>query len=169
HGTRQRMSAVAIGQVPGDAPATRMRPMRDDDLDLVLAIELRAYPFPWTRGIFEDCLRASYPAWVLQSGDDVIGYGVLSIAAGEAHVLNLCVDPDYRNQGYGDRLLDDILLRARQSGVKEVFLEVRPSNVNALSLYRKKGFRQVASRHAYYQAKSGREDAAVLSLVLKHR
>lgn len=147
----------------------RTRTMVHDDLPLVSDIERRSYDFPWSHGVFRDCLLAGYTCLVLERDDVVSGYAILSIAAGEAHVLNLCIDPDYRNQGFGDRLLDEILLRARQSGVKEVFLEVRPSNVNALSLYRKKGFRQVASRRAYYQAKKGREDAAVLSLVLKAR
>ncbi len=145
------------------------RTMVHDDLPLVADIERRSYDFPWSHGVFRDCLLAGYTCLVLERDGAVAGYSILSIAAGEAHVLNLCVDPDYRNRGYGDRLLDEILQRARQAGVKEVFLEVRPSNVNALSLYRKKGFRQVATRRAYYQAKGGREDAEVLSLVLKPR
>lgn len=153
-----------MAQVP-----VRTRTMVHDDLPLVSDIERRSYDFPWSHGVFRDCLLAGYTCLVLERDGVVTGYAILSIAAGEAHVLNLCVDPDYRNQGFGDRLLDEILQRARQSGVEEVFLEVRPSNVNALSLYRKKGFRQVATRRAYYQAKAGREDAEVLSLVLKPR
>ncbi|HET6629940.1 MAG TPA: ribosomal protein S18-alanine N-acetyltransferase [Woeseiaceae bacterium] len=153
-----------LQQVP-----VRTRTMVHDDLPLVSDIERRSYDFPWSHGVFRDCLLAGYTCLVLERDGVVAGYAILSIAAGEAHVLNLCVDPDYRNQGFGDRLLDRILERARQSGVEEVFLEVRPSNVNALSLYRKKGFRQVGTRRAYYQAQGGREDAEVLSLVLKPR
>jgi ribosomal-protein-alanine N-acetyltransferase len=141
--------------------------MVHDDLAQVSDIERRSYDFPWSHGVFRDCLLAGYTCIVLERGDTVAGYGILSVAAGEAHVLNICVDPDYRRLGYGDRLLDELLARARAASVKEVFLEVRPSNVNALSLYRKKGFRQIAQRRAYYQARSGREDAAVLSLVVK--
>ena len=89
------------------------------------------------------------------------------MAAGEAHVLNLCVDPDFRNLGYGERLLDEMLARARYADVREVFLEVRPSNQSALGLYEKKGFCQIAHRPAYYQSHDGREDAAVLSLRFK--
>lgn len=145
------------------------RTMVHDDLPMVSDIERRGYDFPWSHGVFRDCLLAGYTCVVLERDALVVGYAILSVAAGEAHVLNLCVDPDYRSQGYGARLLDEVLLRARQAGVREVFLEVRPSNVKALALYRKKGFRQVASRRAYYQAKHGREDAAVLSLGLKTR
>ncbi|HEX5766175.1 MAG TPA: ribosomal protein S18-alanine N-acetyltransferase [Woeseiaceae bacterium] len=151
-----------IPQVP-----VHTRTMVHDDLAQVSDIERRSYDFPWSHGVFRDCLLAGYTCIVLERGDTVAGYGILSVAAGEAHVLNICVDPDYRRLGYGDRLLDELLARARSASVKEVFLEVRPSNVNALSLYRKKGFRQIAQRRAYYQARSGREDAAVLSLVVK--
>lgn len=145
----------------------RTRTMVHDDLIEVSDIERRSYDFPWSHGVFRDCLLAGYTCIVLQRGDSVAGYGILSVAAGEAHVLNLCVNPDFRRLGYGDRLLEEMLQRAKAASVKEVFLEVRPSNVNALSLYRKKGFRQIAHRRAYYQARYGREDAAVLSLVVK--
>ena len=89
------MSATCADPPLQDAPAPSpvLRPMRDSDLGAVLEIELRAYPFPWTRGIFEDCLRAAYPAWVLVDDATIVGYAVLSVAAGEAHVLNICVDP----------------------------------------------------------------------------
>ena len=144
-----------------------IRTMVHDDLSLVSDIERRSYGFPWSHGVFRDCLLAGYACIVVERGDLVVGYGILSVAAGEAHILNLCVDPVFRQLGYGDRLLDEVLMRARQAEVKEIFLEVRPSNEGAISLYRKKGFRQVASRPAYYQAQKGREDAAVLSKVLK--
>jgi ribosomal-protein-alanine N-acetyltransferase len=114
--------------------------------------------------VFRDCLLAGYYCSVMDRGEFVVGYAILSVAAGEAHILNLCVDPLFRKLGYGDRLLHEILLRARGAEVGEVFLEVRPSNVAAIALYKKKGFRQIASRPSYYQALGGREDAAVLSL-----
>ena len=154
-----------ISPIPQVPVATRT--MVHDDLSHVSDIERRSYDFPWSHGVFRDCLLTGYTCIVLERGDAVAGYGILSIAAGEAHVLNICVDPDYRRLGYGDLLLDELLTRARAASVKEVFLEVRPSNGNALSLYRKKGFRQIAQRRAYYQSRSGREDAAVLSLVVR--
>ena len=143
--------------------------MSPSDLAQVTDIERRSYEFPWSHGVFRDCLLAGYTAVVLDHGNEVAGYSILSVAAGEAHILNLCVDKEFRKLGYGDRLLENILDRANGAGVKQVFLEVRPSNIEALSLYRKKGFRQIAERPAYYQAHDGREDAAVLSLMLKQR
>lgn len=154
-----------ISPVP-EIPA-HTRTMVHEDLSQVSDIERRSYDFPWSHGVFRDCLLAGYTCIVLERADTIAGYGILSVAAGEAHVLNLCVDPEYRRLGYGDRLLDEMLRRAKAASVKEIFLEVRPSNVNALSLYRKKGFRQIAHRRAYYQARYGREDAAVLSLIVR--
>ncbi len=144
-------------------PPTVVREMKHDDLSMVSDIERRSYEFPWSHGVFRDCLLAGYQNIVLLRGDSVAGYGVLSVAAGEAHILNICVDPEFRSRGYGIKLLDEMLFRARAASVRQVFLEVRPSNERAIAMYRKKGFHQVANRPAYYQAHDGREDAAVLS------
>ena len=145
-----------------DPPVT-IREMTHDDLAMVSDIERRSYEFPWSHGVFRDCLLAGYQSLVLVRDDAVAGYSVLSVAAGEAHILNICVDPEFRSYGYGEKLLDEMLFRARAASVRQVFLEVRPSNERALQLYRKKGFHQVANRPAYYQANQGREDAAVLA------
>ena len=149
---------TAMAEVP-----INLREMTHDDLAMVSDIERRSYEFPWSHGVFRDCLLACYKCIVLIRNDELTGYGILSVAAGEAHILNLCVDPNYRSLGYGERILDDLLYRARSASVREIFLEVRPSNEAALGLYRKRGFYQVAARPAYYQANKGREDAAILS------
>jgi len=148
---------------PMAEPPSTIRPMNHDDLAMVSDIERRSYEFPWSHGVFRDCLLAGYQCITLIREDRVAGYAILSIAAGEAHILNLCVDPDVRARGYGERLLDELLYLARSASVREIFLEVRPSNDTALGLYKKKGFHQIAARHAYYQAHDGREDAAVLA------
>lgn len=144
-------------------PPTTIREMNHDDLPMVSDIERRSYEFPWSHGVFRDCLLAGYQNIVLIRDKEVAGYGVLSVAAGEAHVLNVCVDPELRSHGYGERLLDEMLFRARAASVREVFLEVRPSNELAITLYKKKGFHQIANRPSYYQGNAGREDAAVLA------
>jgi len=144
-------------------PFASIRAMGHQDLAMVSDIERRSYEFPWSHGVFRDCLLAGYHCIVLERDGRVSGYGILSIAAGEAHILNLCVDPKYRSHGYGEYLLDAILAQSRTANVREIFLEVRPSNTTALALYRKKGFHKVARRPAYYQATEGREDAAVLA------
>ena len=152
---------------PIEEPPVSIRPMHHEDLAHVSDIERRSYEFPWSHGVFRDCLLAGYQCIVLMREERVAGYGILSIAAGEAHILNLCVDPAHRAHGYGEQLLDEILSRARAAAVEEVLLEVRPSNRTAVALYKKKGFHQIARRPAYYQSHEGREDAAVLAKKLK--
>jgi ribosomal-protein-alanine N-acetyltransferase len=147
--------------------ATSIRAMTHDDIAQVSDIERRSYDFPWSHGVFRDCLFAGYECVVIERDRLVCGYGILSVAAGEAHILNLCVDPNFRKHGFGERILNEILVRASRAEVREILLEVRPSNEAALALYRKKGFHHIAERPAYYQAKGGREDAAVLSKVMK--
>jgi [ribosomal protein S18]-alanine N-acetyltransferase len=158
------MSAVAAQD--DNLARASLRPMREDDLDAIMAIERRAYPFPWTHGIFRDCLRAGYPSWVLHLDGAIIGYGVLSIAVGEAHVLNICIDPDLQGTGHGRRLLRSLLKLARGHGAERVFLEVRPSNPNAIALYHDEGFNEIGRRPRYYPAKQGREDAIVMAIEL---
>ena len=157
------MSAV---QAYGALAVASLRPMREADLDAIMAIELRAYPFPWTRGIFRDCLHAGYAMWVQERQGAIVGYGVLSIAAGEAHVLNLCTAPGNERQGLGQRMLDALLKVARGHGAQRVFLEVRPSNPRAIALYERRGFNEIGRRPRYYPAHAGREDAIVMAMEL---
>ena len=158
------MSAVAIDDAML-APAS-LRMMRENDIDAVMEIERRAYPFPWTHGIFNDCLRVGYPAWVLHQQGRMIGYGVLSIAADEAHVLNLCIDQPAQGHGHGRRLLRALLKIAHGHGAQRVFLEVRPSNPYAIALYQDEGFNEIGRRPRYYPAAKGREDAIVMAIEL---
>jgi len=148
---------------PMQEPPVSIRAMTHEDLTFVSDIERRSYVFPWSHGVFRDCLLAAYKCIVLERADSVAGYAVLSIAAGEAHILNLCVDSAYRAHGYGELMLNEILGLAREADVEEIFLEVRPSNETALALYKKKGFHKIADRPEYYQSREGREDASVLS------
>lgn len=148
---------------PMAEPPVTIRDMNHDDLSMVSDIERRSYEYPWSHGVFRDCLLAGYQSVTLIRDDRVAGYAILSVAAGEAHILNLCIEPEYRALGYGERLLDELLYRARSASVREIFLEVRPTNATAIALYKKKGFHQIAARPAYYQANEGREDAAVLA------
>lgn len=153
-----------MSAVPESFEHHRLRPMAYADLDEIMEVELRAYPFPWTEGIFRDCLRVGYGCWVLEdTGRECIdAYGVMSLAAGEAHVLNLCVRPESQGHGLGRALLQGLVDKARQFKVESVFLEVRPSNVPAVKLYRSEGFAEIGLRKDYYPASGGREDAVVL-------
>ncbi len=154
------MSAILAYHGPG------MRPLTVADLDAVMEIENRAYEFPWTRGILSDCLRVGYCCWCYVSEDGIQGYGVMSVAAGESHILNLTVRPESQRQGIGARLLKHFLQLARRHNADIAMLEVRPSNTAAISLYEKLGFNEIGVRRDYYPAADGREDALLLALSL---
>ena len=143
-----------------------IRPMHDLDVPVVVAIERAAYQFPWSEGIFRDCLRVGYVCRVVEIGGELAGYGIMSVGAGEAHVLNVCIRDDHRGRGLARKVLLYLLDRARIAGMCEAFLEVRPSNIAAARLYHSLGFEQVGIRRGYYQATGGREDAAVLRRIL---
>ena len=146
--------------------AAALRPMREADVEAVFDIERRAYEFPWTAGIFRDCLRADYIAWVLERDGVLLGYFLMSLAAGEAHVLNICVAPGQQGQGLGRRMLRSLVHLARARGAQRIFLEVRPSNRGAIALYDQEGFNEIGRRPRYYPARDGREDALVMAMEL---
>lgn len=148
-------------------PPASIRPMGSADIAEVFAIERAAYPFPWSAGIFRDCLRVGYLCRVLSVGGRIAGYGVMSMGAGEMHVLNLCIAEAARGRGFGRRMLEHLLEQGAAAGMTDAFLEVRPSNAAALALYRGLGFEQIGMRRGYYQAAGGREDACVLKLTLR--
>ena len=141
-----------------------LRPMSDDDLDSILEIENAVYDFPWSRTIFKDCLRVGYCCWVLEhEHHGLIAYGIMSSAAGESHILNLCVDPELQGKGNGSKLLQYLMDIAAKRGSDTIFLEVRPSNQIARELYRNTGFNEVGMRRDYYPSQKGREDAIIMA------
>jgi len=158
------MSAV-LKEVP------ELEPMREADLAEVLAIESAIYSHPWTLGNFTDSVRAGYDCLTYRmngrrSGGELVGYFILMAAAGEAHLLNLSVAARHQRRGHGSALLREASALARRRGAGNMFLEVRPSNQAAQSLYTRFGFRRIAVRRDYYPAHIGREDALVYSLAL---
>jgi len=149
------------------SPEVLIRPMRVTDVADVVTIERASYQFPWSEGIFRDCLRVGYVCRVVTLSRQLVAYGVMSFGAGEAHILNLCVGPAHRCRGVGRGLLNSLVERASAAGMAEAFLEVRPSNTAAIRLYLALGFEHVGMRRGYYQAVGGREDAAVLKRMLR--
>jgi ribosomal-protein-alanine N-acetyltransferase len=144
-----------------------VRRLHPADVDRVIEIELAAYPYPWTRGIFEDCLRVGYDCWGLQLGSELVGYSIQTHAAGENHLLNLCIAPGHQGMGLGRTLLEHAIRRARQQNCYSIFLEVRPSNPAGMELYLKNGFEIVGERPDYYRSDEGRENALVMQLELQ--
>ena len=137
-----------------------LRRMEMEDLNSVLKNERKAYRFPWTEGIFKSCLCNGDECWILLE-KKILGHAVLSFAAREAHLLNLCIHPDHQNQGLGKQVLDHVLSVAKRKGALSIFLEVRASNVAAVSLYESTGFNEIGRRRGYYPSVTNREDAIV--------
>ncbi len=148
-------------------PMLWIRPMTAHDLEHVMHIELAMYPFPWTWRIFEDCLRVGYRCHVGEIDGTFAGYGVMSTGTGEAHVLNLCVAEAFQRRGLAREILSLLLDEADKLEVRDVFLEVRPSNTGAISLYAQMGFNQVGLRKDYYPTVDGREDAIIFATSLR--
>ena len=143
----------------------RVRWMTLSDLPDVLRIEQQNYEFPWDEEIFKDCFRANYDLRVCEELDRILGYCIVSVGAGEAHILNISVDPAERRQGIGQKMLE-YLIEQLQGKAETLFLEVRPSNTSAIALYKKIGFNEIGIRKDYYPAQNGREDALMLAMEL---
>ncbi len=143
-----------------------IRTMNYSDLKKVMEVEVRAYPHPWTAGIFRDCLRVGYLAWVMVLQKEIIGYGVIMLSPGEAHILNICIDPDYQGKGLGRYFLQYLVNQSSTKGVEMILLEVRRSNKLAQALYQSENFHELGVRKAYYPSDHGREDAIILAKYL---
>ena len=145
------------------------QPITESDLDSVLEIENESHIHPWSKSVFRDCLRVSYICEMLideANPENIIVYGVMSVAAGEAHIFNVCVNAGFRRQGFGEKMMLYLIDKAKNKNAGATFLEVRPSNTSAISLYEKLGFEITGRRKDYYPAENGREDAVIMSLKL---
>lgn len=152
-----------------DLARLSLAPMREADLDEVLALEWRVYPHPWTLGNFADSLKSNYPARVLRDSDGtLLGYFVVMPVVDEGHLLNVAVDGALQGRGLGRHLLTQCCACARELGMESMLLEVRPTNLRALDLYQRHGFKQIGRRKGYYPASNGqREDAIVMRYSLQ--
>jgi ribosomal-protein-alanine N-acetyltransferase len=155
--------------------AAVLRPFADDEatlhplsiamLDELLPIERAAYEFPWTRANFVDSIAAGYwsEALIGEREQAMRAYFVAMPGIDEMHLLNLTVAPAWQRRGIASSLLDELVRRCRRRRARQLWLEVRASNVGARALYERYGFRHIGIRKGYYPAAGGRrEDALVM-------
>lgn len=142
------------------------RPMRETDLDALIRIERAAYPYPWSLGNFRDCLSTGYCCWVGEIEGVLAGYWLMMTVVDEGHILNCCIAPQWQRRGFGRQIMAHLFEVARGHNTRQLFLEVRQSNVPARRLYESLGFEGIGQRRGYYPTDSGREDALVMRLVL---
>ena len=145
------------------SPPVDLLPMNVHDVDEILRIEYKVYSHPWSRANFTDSIASGYSCWVCRVGGELVGYYVVMMAVDDAHLLNISVSEKRQGLGFGARLLRHAISVACHAGASTLLLEVRPSNVKAVELYRHFGFAQIGVRRGYYPADSGREDALVMT------
>ncbi len=141
----------------------RFRRMLLSDIDRVMRVEREVYDFPWTERIFSDCIRVGYLCWLALRGQDIVGHAIISVVAGESHMLNLSIARRYQRQGYGRQFIEFLVDEARARDAQTMLLEVRPSNIAAINCYNAAGFNEIGSRKDYYPAPDGREDALLFA------
>ncbi len=144
-----------------------IRKITDFDIEPILAIENEAYEFPWSRGIFKDCLT-SYHCHVYEVDSEIRGYIIFSTVLDEVSLLNICIAPEYQHQGHGSDLLNWFISYVKNQGIKILYLEVRRSNKSAINLYESIGFNEIGIRENYYPAKKGKEDALLFAGELEY-
>ncbi len=155
------MSAI-LSQV-----SPHFRAMQPEDVSRVINIERQLYEFPWTAGIFQDCINVGYICRVFEIHEGILAYGIMSVGAGECHILNIGVTRNHQSRGLGRLMLERLMSIAKRSKARIAFLEVRVSNERAVELYEKMGFSEIGRRKNYYPAaEGGRESALVLAKVL---
>jgi ribosomal-protein-alanine N-acetyltransferase len=152
----------AVRSEPAHQPPS-LRVMSIGLLDAVLAIEVQAYTFPWTRGNFIDSLAAGYLMRVLQAADgEVLGYFVAMPGFEEMHLLNITVAAAHESRGHARAMLASLYDLCEPYGASALWLEVRESNARARALYLREGFDEAGRRRDYYPAPQGRREDAVL-------
>jgi ribosomal-protein-alanine N-acetyltransferase len=139
------------------------RRMTLEDVTRVMKVEHEVYEFPWTERIFSDCIRVGYYCWVALQRQDVVGHAVISVTAGESHMLNLSIARQHQRKGFGRQFIEFLVQQAREKEAKTMLLEVRPSNTAAINCYNSAGFNEIGCRKGYYPAQDGREDALLFA------
>lgn len=142
-----------------------VRKMTQDDIAEVCTLERQCFPNPWVAEGFEAELEGPVSfAEVLMEGEALAGYAIYRVIVDEAHLLNIAISPQFRGRGLGKRFLRHVLRVCVNEGAEWMFLEVRPSNGEALGLYHSHGFHQLGIREGYY---ANGEDAILMASMLK--
>lgn len=135
--------------------------MTEIDLPVIQELEKRCFSDPWPYSAFREVLEGeNWTALVAEVRGEIVGYSCHFEVAGEAHLANVAVRPEYRRKSVAKQLLERILDLTRASGCYQIFLEVRPSNESAIRFYQNAGFVELYRRPKYYR--SPVEEAVVM-------
>jgi len=144
-------------------PGLWFRRMTLGDVERVMKVEDEVYEFPWTDKIFSDCIRVGYYCWLALQRENIVGHAVISVSAGESHMLNLSIASEYQRKGFGKQFIEFLIQQAHEKQAQTMLLEVRPSNIAAINCYNSAGFNEIGLRKDYYPAPEGREDALLFA------
>jgi ribosomal-protein-alanine N-acetyltransferase len=144
-------------------PGLWFRRMTLGDVERVMRVEHEVYEFPWTEKIFSDCIRVGYYCWLALQRQNIVGHAVISVSAGESHMLNLSIAREYQRRGFGKEFIEFLIQQAQAKQAQTMLLEVRPSNTAAINCYNSAGFNEIGLRKDYYPAPEGREDALLFA------
>lgn len=133
------------------------------DIEELVTIENATQISPWSPEVFNQCFTAGGIGWGIEVAGTLTSFILILIQVGEAHILNVCVHPEYQHQGQGKQLLLQALQRAKEEAAGIAYLEVRISNRKAINLYKKMGFKQIGERKDYYTFNTGLENALVFA------
>jgi ribosomal-protein-alanine N-acetyltransferase len=161
---KQSNDATTVSLDENEWDATyRLLPMTEHHLPAVVAIEKEAFPYPWDKAIFLDCLRVGYQCWVIEYRQQVIAYAIVMVVLDESHLLNIAVAPSWRKHRVATRFLSKLLANLQVQKIRHLYLEVRQTNQSAIHLYENLGFKQVGIRKGYYPTENGKEDAILFT------
>lgn len=133
------------------SPPKTFRPMTENDLDQVHALECASQHSPWSLDHFrEELANPCSQIDLCWQGDRLAGFLCSWFIAGELQVQNVATSPAFRRQGVAARLLSMVLHRSLDAGLEAAWLEVRAGNTGAIALYERFGFHEVARRPGYY-------------------
>ncbi len=147
--------------------SAKIKPLTNEDLEIVFENEKMSYSHPWTKAILKDCLYSKYECFGLSVDQYLIGHSFMTVKVGEAHLLNLTIHPAYQGQGYGKFFLLFLIDTAQRLDADIIFLEVRKSNKIARKLYLSVNFNEIGIRRNYYPCENNhREDAVIFAKTL---
>lgn len=141
--------------------------INEQDFERLFEIEQKAHLVPWSKGTLLNNQGEKYLNLKLIENDQIVAFAISQIVLDEATLFNIAVDPAFQHQGFGKRLLSELILQLQQKGVATLWLEVRESNIAAQALYNTLGFNEVTIRKNYYPtSERGKENAVIMALYL---
>ena len=139
----------------------RFEPIQSSHIPLILEIEKETNAAPWSERSFQNELDHPYGVFLVAFlQGELVAYGGVWLVIDEAHITTISVSPLHRREGIGQRLMVELLEKAKQAGMVCSTLEVRAGNDAAIKLYQKLGYNVVATRKGYYP--DNKEDAVVM-------